>query len=63
MIDIDKLPEPIKKEVLDFADFLLTRYSEKRLNNRTWLKDIKRGVSTGESASETVQRIRGEEKW
>jgi len=63
--ELNKLPEPVKKELLEYADILMARY-ESRLkgkSGRKWADVSKRGISRGESASDTVIRLRGEEKW
>ncbi len=62
--ELNNLPENIKREVLDFAEYLLLKYDSK--NKKTEIKwaDVRgRGRSMGETAGETVIRIRGDEKW
>lgn len=62
--DINTLPDEIKEEVLKYAEYLIKNYKMKRKSGRkNWLKKIERGYSQGESASETVEKIRREEEW
>jgi len=33
-LDMDILPEEVKKELLDYYEFLVNKYAKKRLNNK-----------------------------
>jgi hypothetical protein len=63
--DIEKLPEPLKREVLHYAELLARRYlgSRKGPHNGKWLPVVERGMSIGEKASVTVIKNRENEKW
>ncbi len=63
--ELKKLPEPVKKELLEYADILMERYEKKsgKASGKKWADVSCRGVSKGESASDTVIRLRGEERW
>ena len=62
--ELKKLPEPVKKELLEYADILLARYEHKmtKSSGKKWADVSSRGISKGESASDTVIRLRGEER-
>jgi hypothetical protein len=63
--DLKNLPEPVKKELLEYADYLLARYESKgkKVPGRKWVDVSTRGTSRGETASETVLKLRREERW
>ena len=63
--DIESLPDNIKTEVLDYAEYLLTKYGPygQKINRTHWANVASRGRSINESASETVRRLREEERW
>ena len=65
-----ELPENARKEVLDFIDFLVHKngVESKQANivpkQTKWLKKVNRPENTsGELISDTVRRLRDEEKW
>ncbi|MCK5200756.1 MAG: DUF2281 domain-containing protein [Spirochaetales bacterium] len=65
-----ELPENARKEVLDFIDFLAykngveSKQSHIEQKRTKWLKKVDRPVNTsGELISDTVRRLRDEEKW
>lgn len=62
IIKVEELPEHIKKEVLHYAEYLLNKYNREK-KERAWLKNLRRGNSKGEMASETIVKMRSEEKW
>lgn len=63
-LKIEELPDEIKKEVFDYAEYLLEKYKQKkRGGNNRWLKTVDRGTSKDEMASETIEKMRKEEKW
>ena len=64
------LPENARKEVLDFIDFLTykngveSKPANTKQKQAKWLKKVDRPVNTsGELISDTVRRLRDEEKW
>ena len=68
--DIYQLPENIQKEVLDFMSYVAEKngvHLREDKSGRTghkWLKKVDRPVNTsGELISDTVRRLRDEEKW
>jgi hypothetical protein len=63
--ELNQLPEPLKREVLDYAEYLLTKYGMKKQEKERekWTDVSLRGRSVGETASETVTRMRKEERW
>ncbi len=63
--ELQQLPEPLKREVLDYAEYLLMKYhsGEKGNGKKKWADMTRRGPSKGETGSETVIRMRGEERW
>lgn len=63
--DLKNLPEPVKKELLEYADYLLAKYESKKMkiSGKKWADVSTRGSSTGETAGETVIKLRREEKW
>ncbi len=63
--ELQKLPEPLQREVMDYAEYLLQKYhaDNREYVRRNWADVKKRGRSSGETASETVLRIREEEIW
>ena len=63
--ELKSLPEPVKKELLEYADYLLTKYESKvkKTTGRKWADVSSRGSSRGETASETVIKLRREERW
>ncbi len=68
MITIEKLnelPEKIKNEVLDYAEYLVSKYKTevKKDSFIKWTDVSTRGSFTGESATETVLRNRENERW
>lgn len=68
MITIDEikdLPDSIKNEILDYAEYLAKKYDVKqnRQQNKKWTDVSARGVSKNETASETLVKMREEEKW
>jgi hypothetical protein len=71
MITIDKLnelPEKIKNDILNYAEFIMSKYDNlKDKNNidskKKWADVTSRGYSIKESASSTVLLNREEEKW
>lgn len=65
-----ELPENARKEVLDFIDFLAYKNGVELKQSHTeqkrtkWLKKVDRPVNTSdELISDTVRRLRDEEKW
>lgn len=68
MITIDEikdLPDSIKNEILEYVEYLIKKYNARRNNkqNGKWADVSSRGYSTGESSSETLDKLRREEKW
>jgi hypothetical protein len=68
LLTIDKLnelPDKIRKEILNYADYLISKYnaSEKNALGKKWAVVRSRGISKGESSSRTVIRNREEDKW
>lgn len=63
--ELEKLPEPLKREVLDYAEYLSRKYNidVKKQGKKKWADVSKRGSSKGETGSETVNRMRGEDRW
>lgn len=63
--ELNKLPEPVKKELLEYADILMAQYEKKagKPSGKKWADVSGRGASKGETASDTVIRLRGEERW
>lgn len=61
--EIDKLPQHIQQEVFDYVEFLINKYQSDPKLSDPWIKNIRRGKSIGESASETVVKMRNEAKW
>ena len=59
--DLEKLPEPLKREVLDYAEYLTKKYNVdvKQQVKKKWADVRKRGSSIGETGSDTVNRMRG----
>ena len=61
--DLAKLPEDIKREVLQYAEYLAEKSRIDRTDERAQWADVSgRGASIGESAAETVARMRREER-
>ena len=65
----EQLPENIQKEVLDFMSFVaekngitLIEPDEKKPKSR-WLSTVHRYKNTGTPVSETIRKMRDEEKW
>ena len=65
-----ELPENARKEVLDFIDFLAykngveSKQSHTEQKQTKWLEKVNRPENTsGELISDTVRRLRDEEKW
>lgn len=63
--EIKKLPEPIQKEILDYAEYLVVKHKIKSSNQKesNWVDVSSRGRSSHEMASDTVVRMREEERW
>jgi hypothetical protein len=61
--EIEKLPPHVQQEVFDYIEFLINKYNDEKTNPELWIKNIKRGKSIGESASETNVKLRGESEW
>lgn len=63
--EIKNLPDPIKNQILDYAENLVEKYKarQKTQKTKTWVDVSARGRSIGESASETIVKLREEEKW
>lgn len=63
--ELKSLPEPVKKELLEYADYLLAKYESKKKKSteNKWADVSSRGSSRGETASETVTKLRREERW
>ncbi len=63
--ELNKLPERLQREVLNYAEYLLTKYyaAQKTQGEKKWADVRGRGRFSGETASETVIRMRGEERW
>jgi galactose-1-phosphate uridylyltransferase len=64
-ITLETLPNNLKKEVIDFAEFLIQKQKKNKrpLEHPRWLATVKRGKSTGKSASATIEEMRGDERW
>ncbi|MFW5709881.1 MAG: DUF2281 domain-containing protein [Bacteroidota bacterium] len=62
--DLEKIPEPLKREVLDYAEYLSKKYNVdvKQQCKKRWADVSKRGSSQGETGSETINRMRGEDR-
>jgi len=60
--EIEKLPPHVQQEVFDYVEFLVHKYQNEATPSDPWIKDIKRGKSIGESASETTVKMRGESR-
>ncbi len=54
-------PEQNRKEVLHKTEQYLNKFNKEK-NYRNWSKNLKRGDSKGELASETVVKMRNEER-
>ena len=63
--EIKKLPEPIKKEVLDYAEYLITehRIGNSKSRSSRWVDVSSRGRSKNQTTPETVIKLREEERW
>ena len=64
-----QLPEDIQREVLDFMSFVAQKNgielpeSDGEDGKSRWLKNVKRHVNTAEQVSDSVVKLRKEEKW
>jgi len=64
IVELENLPEEIKKEVLLYAEYLLekNRIAGRQRIEKKWADVTERGSSMGETASDTVVRLRKEER-
>lgn len=62
-IKIDELPDQIKREVFNYAEYLMKKNKKSAKIKKRWIKKINRGSSVGEMASETIEKMRKENKW
>jgi hypothetical protein len=60
--ELEKLPEPIKQEIIDFADYLIDRY---KLKNRQSSEDSlpETAILSEESLSRDWSKPEEEEAW
>jgi hypothetical protein len=64
LADLEKLPASLKKEVLNYAEYLLrTADRVKSPKKSKWLSIVERGTAKGKPASQTVIEMREEERW
>ena len=66
--EIEKLPQDLKQEVFDFAEYLIQKHSEKIPKNQQSKKEVfERKIDkikiSGMSMSDTIKQLRDEEKW
>ncbi len=61
-IKIEELPDEVKDQVIEYAEFLLKKYKYKKKESN-WLERIDRGSSIYEMGSTTIEKMREEEKW
>ncbi|HPI23484.1 MAG TPA: DUF2281 domain-containing protein [Spirochaetota bacterium] len=62
--DIQRMPDEIKKEILDYAEYLIAKYQSERDGEEIrWVDVRSRGRSIGEMASDTVVKLRNEARW
>lgn len=64
IVELKNLPDEIKKEVLRYAEYLLekNRITSTRRIEKKWADVTGRGSALGETASDTVIRLRREER-
>jgi len=60
--DLENLPEEIKKEVLRYVEYLLDKNRITGTRRKKWTDVTGRGATMGETASDTVVRLRREER-
>ena len=62
-----ELPADVQQEVLDFMDYVIKRRGinlrDETVPRPRWLSRVNRGASSGESISDTVAKLRSEERW
>jgi hypothetical protein len=64
MAELEKLPESVKREILDYAEYLAGKYrGRKRASAGKWIPHIDRANAGGGTASGTVIKMREEERW
>lgn len=63
--ELNDLPESLKREILDYAEYLLLKYRMRTKDSAGggWADVRDRGRSLGQTASETVMRMREEHRW
>ena len=66
--EIEKLPQNLKQEILNFAEYLMQKHSEKNPKNQQSKKEVfERKIDkikiSGMSMSDTIRQLRDEEKW
>ena len=63
--ELHDLPEPIKREILDYAEYLMNKYKDEKKgrSQKKWSDISKRGKPVEKSISETVIQQRSEEPW
>jgi len=64
MEELKNLPKALQKEVLNYAEYLLSRHRLLRQKDREhkWSDITGRGRSTKTTAGDTVVKMRGEER-
>jgi hypothetical protein len=63
LIDIEKLPEPIKKEVIDFADYLIDKYHLRNELNKTDVPISETAILSESSLARDWDKKEEEEAW
>ncbi len=65
MKKLNELPGKIKNDVLDYAEYLVSKYKagEKKDGPIKWADVSTRLSSVGESATDTILRNRENERW
>ncbi len=58
--EIENLPDPLKQEILDFAEYVIMKHNVVRKKNTKWVDVKTRGESMNESASQTIVKMRNE---
>lgn len=62
-IKLEEIPDEIREEVIDYAEYLMEKYKKIKTIRGKWLKNVNRGRPIGEMASVTVEKTREEERW
>jgi hypothetical protein len=62
---IESLPSEVQAMLNEYVDFLFHKHHQdfsQKAPQKKWLPHVKRGKSTGKSASRTVEEMRSEER-